>query len=1048
MPKRKDIRKVLIIGSGPIIIGQACEFDYSGSQSCRALRQEGIEVVLVNSNPATIMTDYQMADRIYLEPLTPEVVTKIIEKERPNAVLTTMGGQTSLNLTLRLYELGVLDKFSVEPIGAGIDAIKTAEDRKLFKDKMARINIDLPQSSYVNDLKKASKISQKLGFPVIIRPSFTLGGSGGSICQDEREFLKKVAIGLQISPTNTVLIEEFLEGWKEYELEVMRDHMDNVVIIASIENIDPMGIHTGDSITVAPQQTLSDFEYQRMRKAAIDIIRAVGIETGGSNIQFAINPKNGQMKIIEMNPRVSRSSALASKATGFPIAKIATLLAIGYSLDEIKNDITKKTPASFEPALDYCVVKFPRWNFEKFPEATKIIGSQMQSVGETMAFGRNFKEALQKAIYSLESDHATQMWQADFDKFSMSEIESGMQPNPDRIFYIRLAMGNGIGIEEIYSKTHIDPWFLYQIQEIVETQKALADGTDLVNQARRIGFSDFQIEHIMQKGIPKQGKAYKAVDTCAGEFKAETPYFYSCHENENETTDLTGKKVVVIGSGPNRIGQGIEFDYCCVHTALTLKKLGIKVVMINSNPETVSTDYDISDRLYFEPLDEEHVLDILENEKPDGVIPQVGGQTPLGLAGFIQKKGFTILGTKPEVIELAEDREQFSAFLEKLDIVFPEYGTARSESEALIIAERMGYPLLVRPSFVLGGMAMGVVYNKEDLSELLNRALIVSRGHPILIDRFLENAFEYDFDAIADGDDILVGGIMEQIEEAGIHSGDSTCIIPPYMGKKEWFNTMEDIAGKIAKAMGVVGLLNIQFAIKDEQVYVLEVNPRASRTIPFLSKATGIPMIDIATRVMIGEKLSQIEIPNRKTGHYAIKQPVFSFEKFDRADPKLGPEMRSTGEVIGIGKSPGESFAKSFLGTFNELPLKGRVLVTVNNPDKAKIIPIVQELRKLGFTIVATSGTGNFLRNNQIEVEIIKKIHEGNPNPIGLIENGYVSLLINTPLGRDAQYEDYLIRRKALENRIPYTTTISAAKCMVSAIQELKNNTLEVNSIR
>lgn len=1046
MPKRKDLKKVLIIGSGPIIIGQACEFDYSGSQACRALKREGLEVVLVNNNPATIMTDPEIADRIYLEPLTPDILRKICDKERPDAVLTTMGGQTGLNLTLQLSELGILKEYSIEPIGAGIDAIKMAEDRKLFKEKMAEIGLDLPESGYVRNLKEAKRIGQRLGFPVIIRPSFTLGGSGGSICHDEDEYLKKVVIGLEISPIRTVLAEEFLEGWKEFELELMRDQMDNCVIIASIENFDPMGVHTGDSITVAPQQTLSDYEYQRMRTAAIKVIRAVGVDTGGSNIQFAISPKSGAMKVIEMNPRVSRSSALASKATGFPIAKIAALLAIGYNLDEIKNDITKRTPASFEPALDYCVVKFPRWNFEKFPEATKRIGSQMQSVGEAMAIGRNFKEALQKSIYSLESNHAVEMWQADFDDFSADVVKDGLTPNPDRIFFVRLAVGKGISIKEIHQRTGIDHWFLNQIREIVEVEKGLKKG-ELTSVARKIGFSDSHIKKITKKSLPERKTVYKAVDTCAGEFEAETPYFYSCHEEENEAIGLDGEKVVIVGSGPNRIGQGIEFDYCCVHTAMALKRLGIKVVMINSNPETVSTDYDISDRLYFEPLDEEHVLDILKNENPDGVILQVGGQTPLKLSKIIQNSGYNVLGTKPEVIDLAEDREKFSRFLEELHIEFPDYGTARSEKEALKVAKRLGFPLLVRPSFVLGGLAMGIVYNEKDLKDLLERALFVTQEHPILIDRFLEDAFEYDLDAVSDGDDVLIGGIMEQIEEAGIHSGDSACAIPPCMGRRGWFIAMEHIAKKIALELNIIGLLNIQFAVRDDRIYVLEVNPRGSRTIPYLSKSTGVPLVDIATKVMLGRKLKDIGSKTPTRNLYAIKQPVFSFEKFDRADPKLGPEMKSTGEVVGIGRSFGESFAKSFIGVFNRLPTEGKVLITVNDPDKPKVVPIAWELQELGFSIVATSGTGEFLKRSHLEVEIIKKIHEGSPNPLELIENREVDLLINTPLGRNAQYEDYLIRRKALENRVPYTTTISAARCLLAAIRELKRKGFEVEPI-
>ncbi|HID32020.1 MAG TPA: carbamoyl-phosphate synthase large subunit, partial [bacterium (Candidatus Stahlbacteria)] len=759
-----------------------------------------------NNNPATIMTDPEFADRIYLEPLTVDFVRKICEKEGPDAILTTMGGQTGLNLTLKLYEEGILQELSIEPIGAGIEAIRVAEDRKFFRERMKRIGLDLPRSGYVRNISQAKRIAKTLGFPLIIRPSFTLGGSGGSIAYNEVEYLRKVETGLKVSPIHTVLIEEFLEGWKEFELELMRDQKDNCVVIASIENIDPMGIHTGDSITVAPQQTLSDYEYQKMRKAAIEVIRAVGVDTGGSNIQFAINPKDGSMKVIEMNPKVSRSSALASKATGFPIAKIAALLAIGYHLDEIRNDITKKTPASFEPALDYCVVKFPRWNFEKFPGAGQEIGSQMQSVGEAMAIGRNFKEALQKSIYSLESNHAVQMWEADPDDFSHEAIRVGLAPNPDRIFFVRLAIGKGMGLAEIYRRTRIDPWFLNQIREIVEVEKAVKVDKGLVEVARRIGFRDKRIRELTGSELPPKRTTFKTVDTCAGEFEAFTPYFYSSHEDENEAIPLKGKKVLIVGSGPNRIGQGIEFDYCCVHAALALRKLGIKVIMVNSNPETVSTDYDISDRLYFEPLDSEHILDILRQEKPYGVILQVGGQTPLKLAKAIETENFKTLGTDPFVIDLCEDRKKFSRFLEEIQVRFPEYGTARSETEALNVARELNYPLLVRPSFVLGGMAMGIVYNDSDLRGLLKRALYVSEDHPILIDRFLEDAFEYDLDGIADGEEILIGGIMEQIEEAGIHSGDSACSYPPCTGRRGWFLAMEHIAKKIALGLGIKGL--------------------------------------------------------------------------------------------------------------------------------------------------------------------------------------------------------------------------------------------------
>lgn len=1047
MPKRKDLKKVLVIGSGPIIIGQACEFDYSGSQACRALRREGIEVVLINNNPATIMTDREVADKIYLEPLVPEMVEKVMVKEKVDAVLTTMGGQTGLNLTLELHENGILESLSVEPIGASIESIKIAEDRDLFKQRMKSSGLDIPVSRYVKSNQEAKNVVDELGFPVIMRLSFTLGGSGGSICYGREEFLRKVKLGLDLSPINTVLIEEFLEGWKEFELELMRDRRDNVVIVASIENIDPMGIHTGDSITVAPQQTLSDRDYQEMRSSAIKVMRKVGVDTGGSNVQFAMNPSNGKMKVIEMNPRVSRSSALASKATGFPIAKIAALLAVGYTLDEIENDITKETPASFEPALDYCAVKFPRWNFEKFPEAKREIGPQMQSVGEAMALGRNFKEALQKAVYSLESRTACSLWQLDSDEVSDRQIEKGLMPNPDRIFFVRLALAKGMTVDEIHKKTRIDPWFLNQIKEIADAERLLENKEMTHLEAKKIGFSDSHVQKIT--GVkPDIRKVYRAVDTCAGEFRAETPYFYSCYERENEAQVLDGRSVAIVGSGPNRIGQGIEFDYCCVHTAMALKKLGYRVIMINSNPETVSTDYDVSDRLYFEPLHEEFILEVLRNEKPGGVIIQVGGQTPLKLAKVIKENGFDILGTQPKVTEQAENREFFSKFLKSLNIRFPDYGTARSKEQAFKIARRLGYPLLVRPSYVLGGMAMGIVYNDRDMEEFLKRAFIVSPEHSVLIDRFLEDAFEYDVDGVSDGSETLMGGIMEQIEEAGIHSGDSACAVPPCMGKKKWFEEMKEITERISSKMNIVGLFNLQFAVKDDEVYVLEVNPRASRTIPYLSKTTGLPMVEIATRIMLGEKLKNIELPERKMDKYAIKQPVFSFEKFDIADSSLGPEMKSTGEVVGIGDSFGSGYARAFMGVFSRLPKSGSVLITVNDSDKPGVVPIARDLEKLGFDIYATRGTAEYLRKNNIRVKKVKKIHQGSPNPIEMVENKEVTLLINTPLGREAQYDDYEVRRTALENRIPYTTTISAARCLVEAITELKEDSLEVNSIQ
>ncbi|MFH1287651.1 MAG: carbamoyl-phosphate synthase large subunit [bacterium] len=1051
MPKRTDIKKILIIGSGPIIIGQGCEFDYSGTQSCRALKEEGYQIVLVNSNPATIMTDPEFADKTYIEPVTPEIVELIIEQERPDALLPTMGGQTALNTAVSLAESGVLEKYNVQIIGANISAIRKAENRKLFKEAMGKINLDLPGSVYVKDFDEAKKFVEEIGFPVIIRPSFTLGGSGGNIAYNEKDFKEKLDWGLRQSPVGEVLIEESIIGWKEFELEVMRDVKDNVVIICSIENFDPMGIHTGDSITVAPAQTLTDFEYQKMRDAAIACIREIGVDTGGSNIQFAINPKDGRMVVIEMNPRVSRSSALASKATGFPIAKIAAKLAVGYTLDEMPNDITKKTSAAFEPTIDYVVVKIPRWTFEKFPGSDSTLGLQMKSVGEVMSIGRTFKESFQKAIRSLELDKV--------------ELGCDTTPNPYRIFYLQEAIKKGIPLDEIYKLTNIDPWFLNQIKEIIDCEAEIREfkkiekmPLSLLKKAKEFGFSDAQLSYIFSQDLKVTRSyleknriipVYKLVDTCAAEFEAYTPYYYSTYETENEANVTGKKKIMILGSGPNRIGQGIEFDYCCVHAALGLREDGFETIMINSNPETVSTDYDISDRLFFEPLTLEDVLNVVRQEKPYGVIVQLGGQTPLKLAMALKKNKVPIIGTDPRNIDIAEDRKKFKHIVEKININQPESGTAVTVEQAIKIAKTIGYPVLVRPSYVLGGRGMEIVYDKNDLEKYIRCAINIAPEHPVLIDKFLEDAIEVDVDAISDGEIVVIGGIMEHIEEAGVHSGDSACVLPPFSISDDMVEEIRKTTHKLAKYLKVIGLINIQYAVKDDILYVLEVNPRASRTIPFISKSIGISLAKLAARVMAGKKLSELGFTEeKKINHICVKEAVLPFVKFPGVDIILGPEMKSTGEVMGIDTEFGFAYAKSQLAASQSLPLEGIVFISVRDKDKRPMIFIAKQLHNLGFKIVATAGTANLLRKSGLEVEKIFKYKEGSPDIYDYICQGKVDLIINTPSGKKSKFDDKIIRTEATLREIPCITTLAAAEVSVMAIEALKKGKIRVKPLQ
>jgi carbamoyl-phosphate synthase large subunit len=1081
LPKRTDLQSILIVGSGPIVIGQACEFDYSGTQACKVLREEGYRVILINSNPATIMTDPELADRTYIEPITPFFVEQIIERERPNALLPTMGGQTALNTAVALAESGVLKKHGVELIGAKLDAIKKAEDRELFKATMDQAGIETPRGGFVRSIDQAFTLLQKIGLPLIVRPSFTLGGTGGSTVETESEFEEKVERGLDASPIHEVLLEESVIGWKEYELEVMRDLKDNVVIICSIENLDPMGIHTGDSITVAPQQTLTDKEYEAMRDDAIAIIRAIGVETGGSNIQFAVNPATGRRLVIEMNPRVSRSSALASKATGFPIAKIAAKLAVGYTLDEIPNDITKLTPASFEPTIDYCVVKIPRWDFEKFKGVDDTLGVQMKSVGEAMAFGRTFKEALQKALRSLEQGRYG-LGADGRDAFRSEELSEEQQdawrkrirtqlarPKPENIFALRYGFQLGMSIEELHSLTAIDPWFLYNIKQIVEFERELKDyhgspspdiPVDALRKAKQYGFSDRQLGHLLdmkEHSVRSMRKrlgvvpVFKTVDTCAAEFAAETPYHYSTYETENESGRSGRKTVIILGGGPNRIGQGIEFDYCCVHGVMGLAEEDYETIMINCNPETVSTDYDITDKLYFEPLTLEHVLDICEQEEPDGIIVSFGGQTPLKLAKALEAHGYKILGTSTEGIDLAEDRKRFGKLLDELHIPCPPYGTASSHEDALGIAGRVGYPVLVRPSYVLGGRAMEICYDDEGLREYIEKAVDVSPEHPVLIDRFLEDAFEFDVDAVSDGTDVYIGGVMQHIEEAGIHSGDSSCVLPPYAINAQQLQSLMSYTRQLALALGVVGLINVQYAMQNGTVYVLEVNPRASRTVPFVSKATGVPLAKIAARVMVGRSLSEVGVKGYNWAkHVAIKESVFPFPKFPTARHFLGPEMHSTGEVMGISDSFGVSFAKASIAAGSELPQSGTVFVSLNDNDKRdRAANIVHAFVRLGFNIIATEGTSAFLKLQGVANKAVLKASEGGTlNIIDIIRNGWVQMIVNTPLGQVSRQDEHAIGRAAFEKKVPFITTLSAAASAAKSIEQIRQHNLGVMSVQ
>ncbi len=1070
MPKRNDIKKILIIGSGPIIIGQACEFDYSGTQACKALKEEGYEVVLINSNPATIMTDPETADRTYIEPITPEMVSMVVERERPDALLPTLGGQTGLNTAIKVAEMGTLDKCGVEMIGASVDVIKKAEDRNLFRKAMQNIGLRIPKSDIARGMEEARELAGQVGYPVIVRPSFTLGGTGGGVAYNREDLEKWVAWGLDASLIGEVMLEESIIGWKEFELEVMRDKNDNVVVICSIENLDAMGVHTGDSITVAPAQTLSDREYQKMRDASIAIMREIGVETGGSNVQFAVNPKNGELVVIEMNPRVSRSSALASKATGFPIAKIAAKLAVGYTLDEIPNDITRETFASFEPTLDYCVVKIPRWTFEKFPETEDYLTTAMKSVGETMAIGRTFKEALQKGLRSLEigrfglgGDGKGRSEREGIDPPLDEIIQKISTPNSERIFYLRHALKEEIEINTIYELTGIDPWFLHQLKEITEMEAEIAGAhfpldRGLLQRSKELGFSDVQLAHLLKRKDDnirqlreQQGLkcVYKLVDTCAAEFEAYTPYYYSTYEKENEARVTKRKKVMILGGGPNRIGQGIEFDYCCVHASFALREEGYESIMVNSNPETVSTDYDTSDKLYFEPLTKEDVLNIIEQEKPEGVIVQFGGQTPLNLANPLSEAGVRILGTSPDSIDLAEDRERFKAILDKLGLVQPDNGTAMSVEEALKVAEVVGYPVVVRPSYVLGGRAMKIVYDQKTLEGFAKEAILASPGHPVLIDKFLEDAIEMDVDAISDGRETIICGVMEHIEEAGIHSGDSACVLPPHTLDKDVLRQIKDSTRALAKALNVVGLMNIQYAVKDREVFVLEVNPRASRTIPFVSKATGVPFAKMATKVMLGRTLKELGLTQEIVPHHiSVKESVFPFDRFPGVDTLLGPEMKSTGEVMGIDTSFGAAFAKSQLAAGQNLPVQGTVFLSVRDRDKEHVCPVAEQFIKMGFNIVATAGTSRFLQERNISNQPVKKVSEGRPHIVDHIKNGEIQLVINTALGGGPARDGYNIRRAVLEYHVPYVTTVAGAWAMASGVGAMLGEKLSIKSIQ
>jgi carbamoyl-phosphate synthase large subunit len=1065
MPRREDIRKVLVIGSGPIVIGQASEFDYSGTQAIKALREEGVEVVLLNSNPATVMTDPEFAHRTYIEPITPEVAESIIARERPDSLLPTMGGQTALNLAKALAENGTLARHGVRLIGASLDAINKAEDRQLFKAAMQKIGVPLPKSGYARTLEEAFQVVREIGFPAIIRPSFTLGGTGGGIAYNQDEFENICRAGLKASPTSTLLVEESVLGWKEYELEVVRDGVDNVIIVCSIENLDPMGVHTGDSITVAPAQTLTDKEYQRMRQAALAIIREIGVDTGGSNIQFGINPKDGRLVVIEMNPRVSRSSALASKATGYPIAKVAAKLALGYRLDELKNDITRDTPASFEPAIDYVVVKVPRFNFEKFPHAQTTLTTSMRSVGEVMAMGRTFKEAYLKALRSMESKRLSleaPPLPADPGERLAKLREAVRVPKPDRPWYVAQALREGLTVAELHQLSGIDPWFLGQIAELIREDGELRSAGGLAKvsdaalfRAKSHGFSDRYLATLMgiseaeMRSARRQRKirpVYKRVDTCAAEFEAYTPYLYSSYGLEDEAPPTARQKVMILGSGPIRIGQGIEFDYCCVHAAFALREAGYETVMVNCNPETVSTDYDTSDRLYFEPLTLEDVLEIADREKPVGAIVQFGGQTPLRLSVALEKAGLPILGTSPDAIDRAEDRERFAALIDRLKLTQPANGIARSPEEALRTAERIGYPVMVRPSYVLGGRAMEVVYDSPSLERYMQEAVQASPEHPVLIDRFLKDAIEVDVDLVVDRTgEVLVGGVLEHIQEAGVHSGDAACTLPPHSLSPDLIERMKDQASELARELKVVGLMNVQFAIQGKVIHILEVNPRASRTVPFISKATGVPLAKLAALCMVGKTLRELNAPKEiEVRHVAVKESVFPFARFAGVDVILGPEMKSTGEVMGIAREFPAAFAKGQLAAGVKLPTKGRVFISVKDEDKPAVVDLAKRLRALGFEVVATEGTHRYLKAKGIENERVLKVKEGRPNVVDKIVDGEISLVFNTTVGRQEILDSFSIRRESLMHGIPYYTTVQAARMAVGAIEALSRGPLPV----
>jgi carbamoyl-phosphate synthase large subunit len=1068
MPKRTDLQSILILGSGPIVIGQAAEFDYSGTQAVRALREEGYRVILVNSNPATIMTDPDLADATYIEPITPEWVERVIEKERPDAILPTMGGQTALNVALELHDSGVLAKYGVELIGAKAKSIRMAEDRSEFAKAMARIGLNVPHGGFATSLDDALRIVDDTGYPAIIRPSFTLGGTGGGIAYNRAEFEEMIRRGLDLSPVHEVLIDRSVIGWKEFELEVMRDHADNVVIICSIENVDAMGVHTGDSVTVAPAQTLTDVEYQAMRDAAIAIIREIGVEAGGCNVQFAVNPRNGEMLIVEMNPRVSRSSALASKATGYPIARIGAKLAVGYSLDELPNAITKTTPASFEPVLDYVVVKFPRFAFEKFPAADDTLGVQMKAVGESMAIGRTFRQAWQKAIRALEvgrhgwDEGATLADDKLKDDAPETTRAALRRPNPERYYVIKRALRMGMTIEEVSELTFIDPWFIAELATLVEAEARYAKLSEPTREdllrMKRWGFSDVQLARLRgetEDAVRERRwglgihPVYNMVDTCAGEFPAATPYLYSTYAEENESVRSDRKKVMILGSGPIRIGQGVEFDYCCVQAALALRDAGYETIMVNSNPETNSTDFDVSDKLYFEPLTLEDVIEIVRLEEPMGVIVQLGGQTPLKLAQPLERLGVPIIGTPVDAIDRAEDRKRFEALARELGIQQPPNGLAVEADGAAEIAERVGYPVLLRPSYVLGGRGMEIVYDEPGLRDFFDRAAAVSHDRPVLIDRFLEDAFEADVDALCDGETVVIGGVMQHIEEAGIHSGDSACVLPPYKLNDTQIEQMREQTRRFALGLGVVGLINVQYAVFEGTVYVIEVNPRASRTVPFVSKATGVPLARIAARLMVGERLASFGLPDEiPVGGVAVKESVFPFNKLPEVDPLLGPEMRSTGEAMGFDDSFGMAFAKAQVSAGMDLPREGNVVITVNHRDKATITPVARRLADMGFRLWATEGTARYFRQRGIACERVFKVNEGRPNLADHIISGEVALLINTPLGKKSQYDDYTVRRAAITYKVPYITTTSAAEAAVDAIIALRNRVRSVKSIQ